>query len=262
MKIVMVDQDGVLLDKSYRTTLDVNGFFQRLPKSIMIVPNSDTPVERIANNFLASAGIRPDVVVGEKGAVIAFRGKLYTTSNVVGIKDYIERLKLAFSLSDCDIVVGDSATWIREQKRFTPNRRMLIIDGLRKQTIGFYLRTTDRDGIARLDDDWFATGSNIVRVLPLPAGVESNDFNVEYGIVIMNAIGVSKTNGYGFLRRKFPQADFYMIGDGDADVIQDPKVSHCAVGNASARLKEMAKFVSSKQFTAGLIDCLQWIMGQ
>ena len=57
MKIVMIDQDGVLLDRNYETTLDLNGFLKRLPKGIVVVPNSDTPIERIRANFMLAAGM-------------------------------------------------------------------------------------------------------------------------------------------------------------------------------------------------------------
>lgn len=258
----MIDQDGVLLDRNYKTTLDLNGFLQKLPRRIVIVPNSDTPIERIGTNFSAIAGIKPDTMIGEKGAIVTLGGKLYSISNIVGIKGYLERLKRVFSAVDCDIAVGDSATWIREQKKFSPDRHMLIIDSMRRQTIGFYLRTTNAEGIACLDDEWFAMGSSIAKTIPLPEGIEARDFNTSYGIVIMNAIGISKTDGFKFLRQRFPQAIFYMIGDGNADIIDDPKVIHCAVANASVDLKIVARFVSDRQITAGLIDCLRWVIRQ
>lgn len=262
MKIVMIDQDGVLLDRNYKTTLDLNGFLQKLPRKVMIVPNSDTPIERIGANFFATAGINPCAMIGEKGTIVALGGKLYSISNIVGIRDYLKRLQRVFSEADCDIAVGDSATWIREQKKFSPSRRMLIIDSMRRQTVGFYLRTTNAEGVACLDDEWFAVGSGIAKSIPLPSGIEAKDFNAPYGIVIMNAIGISKTDGFKFLRQHFPRAVFYMIGDGDADIIDDPKVVHCAVANASVSLKNVARFVSDFQVTAGLVDCLRWAMGQ
>ena len=160
------------------------------------------------------------------------------------------------------MLTGDSATWIREGKKFSPNRRILIIDEFRRQTIGFYLRTTNSDGLACLDDDWFYIGSNTIKDIPVPTNIEAKDFNAEYGIIIMNAIGVSKTDGYKFLRQKYPQASFYMIGDRDMDIINDTSVVHCAVHNASANFKEIAEFISRKDITAGLIDCLQWIAKQ
>lgn len=258
----MVDQDGVLMGRNYQTTADVKSFLQGLPKEIKIIPNSDTPVKRISNNFEVLAGLQTDVVIGEKGAVVLCGGRISLISNIQGIGDYLKRLRRAFSNLDCDIVTGDSATWIREGKRFASNRRMLIIDGLRKQTIGFYIRTTNSDGVACLDDLWFNAGVAITKSIPLPTGLEAKDFNAKYGIIIMNAIGVSKTDGYRFLRQKYPGAVFYMIGDGDMDIIDDPNVIHCAVANASTNFKKIARFVSDKEITAGLIDCLQWIVKQ
>lgn len=262
MKIVMIDQDGVLLDKNYKTTADMQDFLRNLPEGFRIVPNSDTPVERILNNFKVVAGLQADITIGEKGAVVVCYGQTYFISNIQGIDDYLENLKHAFVDLDCDIAVGDSATWVREEKKFKPNRRMLIIDGLRKQTIGFYLRTTNDDGVACIDNQWFNIGITVVKTIPLPKGLEAKDFNIKYGIIIMNAINVSKTNGYLFLRQKYPGAVFYMIGDGDMDIIDDPNVIHCAVANASTNFKKIARFISDKEITAGLIDCLHWIAKQ
>jgi hypothetical protein len=258
----MTDQDGVLLDRGYKTTIAIGNFLQRLPKGIVLVPNSDTPVERISNNFFWAAGIRPEIIIGERGAVVSFCGKLYTFDHISGLQSYLKRLKQAFAGQDCDVAVGDSATWVRDQKIFAPNRRMLIIDDLRRQSIGFYLRTTDSYGVALRDDSWFRAGCRIVKRILLPAGIVANDFNEAYGIVIMDAAGVSKTSGYEFLLQKYPTAEFFMIGDGDADIIGSNRITHCAVANASAKIKKVAKFVSQKTFTEGFLDCLSWIMGK
>ncbi len=262
MKIVMTDQDGVLLDKSYKTTIAIGSFLQRIPKGIVLVPNSDTPVERISNNFFWAAGIRPKIIIGERGSVVSFNGKFYTFNHVSGLQSYLTRLEQVFAGQDCDVVVGDSATWMRDQKVFLPKRRMLVIDGFRRQSIGFYLRMTDDYGVALRDDAWFRAGCRIAKRIPLPTGIVANDFNDAYGIVIMDAEGASKTSGYEFLFKKYPGAEFFMIGDGDADVIESNRVTHCAVANASAKIKKASKFVSERPFTEGFLDCLSWIMGR
>lgn len=259
MKMVMVDMDGVLINKTYKTTADIRSFVRRIPSIMRIIPNSDTPIERLAKSFADLAGLAPDTIIGEKGAVILHNGVVCLTCSVQGIGNYIAALKKAFASLDCDVVTGDSVTWIREGKVFVPNRRMLIIDGLRRQTVGFYLRATDKSGLACLDDDWFHEGAEVVKKIPIPFGLESKDFNPKYGIVVMNAVGVKKTDGYRFLSKQHPEDAFYMIGDGDADVIDDNSVIHCAVANASTKLKAVASFTSDKEVTSGLIECLRWI---
>lgn len=255
----MTDQDGVLFDKSYQSTGEIKSLVKQLSNDILIVPNSDTPILRAQRNFKRVLGVTPNIVVGEKGAIVLFKKIKYPLGNVRGIDDFLESLKQSFSQIDCEIVVGDSATWIREKKMFTPNRKMLIIDGLREQTIGFYLRATDSQGIAQIDNQWFEEGSDIVRKLEIPEGLIAEDFNSQYGIVIMNTKDTDKTTGYNFLSDQFPDATFFMIGDNDADIIREKSVIHCAVKNASQSLKSKSAFASNKPFTEGLRDCLDWI---
>jgi len=260
MKVVMIDQDGVLLGRNYQATIKIADFFRNLPADVMIVPNSDTPVARIRYNFEQIAGIRPEVVIGEKGAVVALGDRDHFISAIKGLEEYRQQLISRFGDRGCEIVIGDSATWIRERKKFTPNKRMLIVDSYRQQTVGFYIVATDNEGVARLDNEWYEEGSAIVRQLALPQGIEAKDFNAKYGIVIMNAAGITKTDGYRLLLQHYPNDQFFMIGDSVIDIIEDAKVIHCAVGNACAEFKQKAAYVAPSQITAGLKECLQWII--
>jgi hydroxymethylpyrimidine pyrophosphatase-like HAD family hydrolase len=260
-KIVMIDQDGTIFDRNYQTNSDIGDIVAvALDKGILLVPNSDTPILRLVKNFKSALGFEPTTIIGECGAVACRDGEEFKLCLSGEPGEFIDELIITFENCDCDIKIGDSATWIRENKIFQANRRLLIIDGFRKSSIGFYLRKADSSGIACLDEEWFSYGKKVVESIALPDGFSVFDFNPKYGIAIAGPSGVSKTNGSAFLHYNFPEADIFMIGDSEADVINDNRVVVCSVGNGSDILKSKSKFVANQLYTAGLGECLNWIM--
>lgn len=262
-RIVMVDQDGVVCDRNYQTTKDIKNCIKELTgANLKIVPNSDTPVKRLIYNFNSMLGLVPDIIIAEKGAVVSFRGEDFFLGKIGGLQEFLGELQETFSAIGIKVARGDSATWIKEYKIFEPEQRMLIIDGLRQQSVGFYLRTTDHNGLPQINKEWAEFGIRVALRLKWPVNldIKNIDYNPKYGIVICGAKNVDKTMGYMFLRKRFLNTTFYMIGDGDADVIGDETVVHCAVANADDLLKNKAAYVSRKPFTEGLEDCLRWVM--
>ena len=261
-KIAMVDQDGVVCNKQYQTTKDIRTLVHSVTKNnLVIVPNSDTPVERLQANFRLMLGYSAQVVVGEKGAVVHVNCETIFPTPVLGIENFISELKVFSESVQIDFLVGDSATWIRNGRTFTPNRSIIIFDSLRQQTIGFCLRQTDKIGIAHINSFWGNMVFSAIQGITLPKGLDSFDYNPDYGIAISNGVGVTKTDGYNVLRSFYPDTQFFMVGDGIIDVIDDSRVIHCAVDNAHDILKERATFISQYPFTHGLEECLEWIAG-
>ncbi len=259
-KLIMLDQDGTICNRQYQVTADITALLQELIQAgVVIVPNSDTPIARLKYNFQKMLGFAPEVIVGEKGAVVVIEDKTIFPRNILGIQDFIFQLKEAFTARDAVPMVGDSATWIREKKHFEPNRKMIIIDGLRQQTIGFYFMVTDSSGLPQINDVWSKECLDIVSKIPVPEGLNPIDYNHSYGFATLNVQGVSKTDGYHKLKAVFPDYKFFMIGDGDIDIIADEAVIHCAVANASEALKKHSGFVSQRTYTEGVAECLLWI---
>lgn len=260
MKVVMIDQDGVVFNQDYRTTKDISGIIREITShGAILVPNSDTPAVRLINNFERSLGLLPETVISEREAVISHKGKILTPANIQGIKEYSALLEKTFKQKGYLTAIGNSVTWIRQKKRFKPNQKILIIDGLRQQTVGFYLRVTDREGIAKVDTEWYSKGLKLVSTIPIPEGLIDDDYNTEYGIVIMHAKEVDKTTSYHFLKEIHPSAQFFMVGDSESDIIKDKSVVHCAVANGTKQLKSICGFVANNPFTLGLEECLKWI---
>lgn len=261
-KIVMVDQDGVVCDKSYQVTKDIAGLIPNaLNSGLVIVPNSDTPIKRLRDNFVAMLDFTPEMVIGEKGAVVHVGGNDIFTGEIEGIGYYHEVLVSVMSDFGADVMIGDSATWIREGKKFKSNSSLVIIDGLRQQSIGFYLKKANARGETFTDAEWSEQALAMIKKIGLPPGLECLDYNPKYGIAISNAKNINKTNGHRVLQKLYPKAQFFMIGDGDIDIIDNEAVIHCAVANATEKLKQKASFVSEYTFTVGLEDCLKWILG-
>ena len=260
----MIDQDGVVLGPDYQTNADISTTIQAsIDKGMVLVPNSDTPIDRLNRNFQSALGYEPKITIGEGGAVVRCLGETIPLCEVVGISDYIDGLIQAFRPTGCHMSLGDAPTWVREDKKFTPGKELLLVDRQRQHSIAFYLRKADdlplSEGLAILNEEWFARGRAIAEALPLPTGLSPLVFDDRYGIAIASPTGISKRDGYRFLRDKFKVAQIYMIGDSNSDWIGDDGVTQCAVGNASDSYKQHCRFVADQEYTRGLAECLKWI---
>ena len=257
----MIDQDGVVLDEKYQLTADISEISERIKKdkNVLLIPNSDTPVKRLAKNFELIFGFKPAIAIGEKGAVISVGDRKMCPIKIRGINNYRKKLASFFKKGGAEVEIGDSATWIRMNKKFKPNSRMIIIDAFREQTIGFYLKKTDVSGKTYTDKEWLIEGMKIVKNDKLPAGLENFNFNPSYGIAVANAKGFSKKDGAKIIKKLYPDAEFYMIGDSDNDYLGG-MVVHCAVSNASDKFKRKSKFIAKNSYTTGMKECLEWIL--
>ncbi len=260
MKVIMIDQDGVVCDQNYQTTKDIRDtLWTVLDAGNIIIPNSDTPLKRLVGNFNDLLGITCEMAIAEYGTVVNISGATRFPLDIKGVVPFRKQLETVFSRNGWTVKVGDSARWVRNQKRFRPNRPIAIFDGLREQSIGLYLKKTLKDGSLASDKDLWNEGIALLSEVNLPDGLRTFDPNLKYDIAISNATHASKALGYRTLRAVFPHEKFFMIGDGSADIIDDPSVTLCAVGNAVQELKSHATFISKNEFTAGLEDCLRWI---
>jgi len=264
-KVVMFDQDGVVCDKTYKTTKDIRKTISlALAQGIHLIPNSDTPWKRLSDNTEAMLGFEPNVVIAEKGAVVKIGSSIIYSiygTDIIGIARYIRLLVDLFDSLGKKVAIGDSATWIRIGKKFEPNSQYIIIDGLRTQSIGFYLLATDNLGTPQNDRNWFEEGLAVAKTIELPQGLAQLNANEKYGIAIANNPDITKTNGYHIVKNRMGLNNaFFMIGDSDIDIIDAVRVTHLAVGNTTEGLRRRAVFVSQYDYTAGLEECLQRIM--
>ncbi|MEI6288333.1 MAG: HAD hydrolase family protein [bacterium] len=264
MKLIMIDQDGVIFDRTYQVNKDISKTIETATAlGIILVPNSDTPIDRLNGNFQSSLKHTPQITIGEGGAIARYMGQDFSLCNAEGITAFIEELVQIFRKTNCVIQIGDTATWIKNNEKFPANQKLMLIDGMRTNSIAFYLRQADSSGLAIIDNQWFVEGQELIKQLHLPATLLPFDFNSKYGIAIASPVGVSKRNGYLFLREKFKVAQIYMIGDSEADWMgSEEELTTCSVGNGSPALKSHCQFVAQHDYTEGLEECLNWIISQ
>lgn len=52
LKVIMIDQDGVISNRNYQATKDISKLVNSLQtQNVVIVPNSDTPIDRLRRNI-------------------------------------------------------------------------------------------------------------------------------------------------------------------------------------------------------------------
>ncbi len=258
----MVDLDGVVLNKRYETTGDICNIANKLSEVSYIVPNSDTPVERLATFFEQSIGVSSDIVIGENGAVIKYFDNIDFTHKDIDISQYIHEMKRVFSKFDCCILECDAPILVREHKGLQPNTKFILIDKFRRMSISMFFLITDGEGKLYIDEKWSGQCLTSLLLCDKPQALGDFVYNHKYGIAISSIAIVSKTSGYLFLKQKYPNAQFFMIGDSDMDIINDHDVIHLAVNNASQELKNRSLFVSDYKHTIGLGYCFRWILEQ
>jgi len=261
MKIIMVDQDGVICNKDYQATCDIKTELLKCKKEkILLIPNSDTPTERLINNFSNMINFTASTVIAEKGAVIHDHGNIFKTIFSGKIESTIASIFQVFNSENCIIEIGDSATWIRENRTFKKNKKILLIDGYRKSSLAFYALQTGPNGIPQINSSWFKKVSEMTARINVPENFTEWDINLKYGIIILHHKNASKTLGYEFFKKKYHKAKFYMVGDGDIDIIDSPDIVHCGIKNSSNNFKDISVYCSNKPHTKGLKDVINWIL--
>lgn len=264
--VVMIDQDGVMCDRSYQPTFDVREACVSLRQAgYRLVSNSDTPYPRLWQNTFAMLGVEPDGVVVENGAGVFLPPHRYTALRPsCQVQPFRNEIVACLSGIADQVLLGDAPTWRRQGRRFPEhlNAHLVLMDDQRRHSVGFYVLSTDQNGFPGLDESWGNIVLQALNDLSLPTWLKEPDYNPAYGITIIGDREADKTNGFRLLHRLIGTERYYMIGDSLNDWIQDERVVTCAVGNASPELKRAAGFVASRSYTEGLAECLEWITTQ
>jgi hydroxymethylpyrimidine pyrophosphatase-like HAD family hydrolase len=261
--IVMTDLDGVIFDKHYRVTTDTGKAVRTISASADIVPNSDTPMDRLSMFYRGATGINEIGLIGENGSIVRdFEGNIHYACSGKEIKDFRLEIKRIFVSDGHTVCEGPIPIWIREKKRFQPNSNLVLIDNCRERSVSLFFLTSDNNGNLTNNKNWCNAGGEILRTVSRPCALDEFDFNPKYGIFISSAKGISKTSGYLCLKRLYPDVKFFMIGDSDYDIIDNGSIMHLAVGNATPNLKDISFFIAKSEFTQGFIECLEWLNKQ
>lgn len=258
----MIDYDGVVvLQTTQRPTCDPKAMFERLARAgVIIIPNSDTPVDRLMRNFEEATGIKPAHLVAERGAVVVSEKKRhYYKPQGDLFKQYRSAIQEALTRAGIEVLINDAANWVRDVRTHTPNSRMAILDGMRELSFCAFFRRTDESGGPYIDHEFMQDCLHVIDTVEPPVEIERQTDKC-FGIMIGSIPGVSKTTGFRILRDLFREPmQWYMIGDGEGDLIDADEVTHCAVGNAQDALIHRCAFRAKHSYTDGLLECLDWI---
>lgn len=258
--VVMIDLDGVVLNEEYQTTKDISENVKKAAKKLLLVPNSDTPIPRLERFFIDAFGLKWEVIIGELGSTLKYYNSLIRVCQISGIDYFVSQIKNKFESIGARVYLGDSTTWVRKGKYFQPNCNLVLIDAFRTQSVGmFFLKTTIKGNVV-IDNTWSSQCLDVLKKIDKPSGLAKFCYNGRYGFAGSSAKGITKTHGYLALKRIIPKAQFYMIGDSDIDIINDSNVIHLSVANGTNNLKARSGFISDYAYTAGLEDCLKWIL--
>jgi len=258
--VVMIDLDGVVLNENYKTTKEIHSTIKKLENSALVVPNSDTPINRLKRLFLDSVGLTPEVTIGEKGAIIDFFGTIFLTRCVPQIYEYRKEVVKTFNKIGGKVLESEYPIHAKRYQKFSPGEKIIIVDNSRQASISIFFFKAGNTGNLEVDNKWTEFCSGILSQIDLPEGLDEYEYNYKYGVAISNAINSSKTLGVQFLKKELDPANYFMIGDSASDIIQDNKVLHLAVGNADDDLILVSDFVANKKYTEGLEECLEWIL--
>ncbi len=266
MKIIFCDQDGVLIDRSYQTTHSVSRIKELISsKEILLIPNSDTPLRRLRNNFESILTEKLDIIIAERGAIVSFNGKETYTINIDSkeVENYkrgIISLACKFNMNVC---IGDSASWIKDKKIFDPESITLIVDGLRKTSVGYYARKMNGIDLINTDLEFYREFIAEAKKITLPSIFDELDYNEDYAIAILSSSKAVKTIGINHVINILGNNhQYYMIGDSKTDIINNKQVKILAVGNSKKELLEVADFIAPSSYTQGMIECMEWAISQ
>lgn len=261
--IVMTDLDGVIFDKHYRVTFNAGKIVRLVSKSAYIVPNSNTPMDRLSMFYRGATGVEEAGLISENGTIVRdLEGNIHYICDGKEIADFRLEIKRLFESHGYTVCEGPVPIWIREKRKFQPSNNFVLIDDCRERSVSLFFLSTDDNGNLVNNKVWCGMGGEILNSLERPGVLDEFDYNSKYGIFVSNAKGISKTSGYQCLKRLYPKANFFMIGDSDYDIIDKGSITHLAVSNATQNLKDVSSFIAESEFTQGFAECLEWISKQ
>lgn len=283
-KLILCDLDRTLIDDRYEFNLKeelIADIFKSTQRSgTLIGLSSDTPFVTLAK--WAKRLLFHGPLVCERGAILALNChqqecELEVSNPLVNIFPEI-RLALVEKLltlrQDAPkrlIVIGDVNDLAQETWPIAANTSVasvvILINGLRRASLSFFVRTLTNSG-------WKPNPTEYYQYVEICSELLRNRFfvgesfeqqlwhdkNEQLGLYIVHLQTSKKASSVPWLKLQFPDHAIHMIGDSMSDFLQNPDVTHWAVGNASAAYKAVCGTrVSTKSYTQGVVDILQQI---
>ncbi len=258
--LIFLDIDGTLIQENQRpNTKRLPSVIQKLErKGFVFGLNSNRSFEDIQSVY-NEFGLNGPVVL-ENG--VYFKKKLNTRRTFLArdksrLRAYIVRFAKAFVAEndiDAEVCSMDTVAAILSGTRLKGVQ--ILINKFRLYTGSVHVyRDGERDR---------SLAEELAAYLrkELKAAKRSVDVIVtgEFGNIIINPKGVSKTTAFRKLRSFYPNHTFVMIGDDAADAKTLGEVDHFfAVGNAAEEARKAAEHVAKETHTKGVIETLKYM---
>jgi HAD superfamily hydrolase (TIGR01484 family) len=253
-RTILIDLDNTLIDKNYALTdqsvipalanLQLRGYQVGLSSDSGLTTLTDWSKKLMLNG----------PIIAERGAIVRT-----STGNIRYVNPAFEETKqngeTEFKSAGFDVWKGDAPDAIRTNMQIgTPGGNLVLINELRKFSIGMYARQVGADGQLIIRED--LTQEMYERMRPLfPAFNDLVvDLNHDYGILILSRESTNKREGTRFLMAMNGLDQIGMIGDSITDFLGKDIARHYAVKNAKPQFKAVSDYVSQFDFASGVID--------
>ena len=265
--IVLIDVDKTLIDDKYKLTADIRTTVKTTEQKCSVGLCSDSAIQSL--RYWASEIGASGYLVGELGSLIYDARHDATTVINPDSTSWLTCLRdetilyLMKELPNITILIGDSVQFIRNriQIPFVADN-VVFINGYREESFGIHVRSFNpRTQELTCNPDYLSKIRQVVQSLSsklskIPITIDENQ---DYGIIIVHARKTSKKNGVSKLLSQTDAKRVFMIGDSMADYIDDHRVIHCSVGNASTDFKKKCQHGSQHHYTEGVRDILNQI---
>lgn len=274
--LILCDLDHTLITSTFElTTKDVLAKIQTLQeRGIQVGLNSDRPFNTLGD--YAQRFQLQGPLVCERGNVI-HRGEeiLFERAELRAI---MHKVSLAFidfinqKRSTINLLIGDSENLYFPMKSSLPigqtSGRFVLMSKFRQFSIAFnsiqLFHQYSREQSRLEESAWEAhvsLGRQLQRLFVAIAGIDPNLGVYRTNLAcILHYPGTEKSRATDHLLATDYTDQIFMIGDHPQDFLgDDPRIVHCAVGNADPIYKAKCQFVAQKNFTCGVLECLEWI---
>lgn len=276
--LVLLDVDQTIIDKNYSLTVPLEKFRESVTcaqsEGVVIGLNSDSALSTLSSR-MASYGLHGPVIA-EKGALLLHRAglveplyldeklKQYELFRNAIVQEILQR-----NSESCQylLVAGDVNGLVNQLPNLPPASNSaefaIIVNGLRKCSLGLWSRRRKMDGTWVIDstalDDMISHIERIGIRFSDIWGTRDIDRNEQYGIYIAHDKSTNKARAVDHLIRDEVFDQIFMVGDSMSDWLDDPRVTQCAVENASDEYKKKCSMVALSPRTAGVIELLDLI---
>ena len=271
-KIIIVDLNGTMVDKTYKITIPLEKLNYSINKAksngSIIGLSSDSPKETllavatdlgIDGPIIAEGGAvlnigNKDTLLNSNGSALrlcsdAMIEHLVNNRNVSRLVSFGDVNRLSRLLIEHGDIIGANAS------------EAIFINGMRLASMSFFCFQRNGMGwmpnpeqleyftnwsLQYLDSNQLLSRKNVIV-----------DQNIDYGISVLHHKDTKKSLAIQPLQTLYPNAKIFIIGDSMFDWHgENAGVTHCAVANASPEYKNLCSYVADKSYTEGVIEII------